>query len=118
MAIGQYIIDEHGDVVPEPDLYKWGEWLQRRAPVRVARTDLPNGITVSTIFLALDHGFSFTSANHVPLLFETMAYDRTPALMSFYDEQWRYPTWEAAAEGHLAAVEIFRRRYPRPRSLP
>lgn len=85
---GRYIIDWYtGEVVPEPNLMKWSEWFERHHPVRVARTDLPNGITVSTIFLGLDHGMPGLP-DYEPELFETMAYDRTATGQSFYDEQW------------------------------
>lgn len=114
--IKKYIIDDNGEVVEEPDTMKWAKWLEQHHPCHVARTDLPNGITVSTIFLGIDHGMPFLP-DYEPELFETMAYDRTANRQSFYDEQWRYPTWAAAAEGHLAAVAIFRRRYPKLRSV-
>jgi hypothetical protein len=115
MSINWYIIDDVLGVVPS-DVKGFDNYCRRtRHPRYVAKTDFDNGITVSTIFLGLDHGIEFLP-DYEPELFETMAYDRTAG--SFYDDQWRYPTWEAAAEGHLAAVEIFRRRYPRLRSLP
>lgn len=108
---GRYIIDWDGNVVPEPNLMKWAEWYDRHHPCRVARTDLDNGITVSTIFLALDHGPSFRGK---PELFETMAYrlDMKNGKQEFLDEQWRYPTWAAAAAGHLYAVAYFTETIP------
>jgi hypothetical protein len=112
----RYIIDEHGNVVPEPDLMKWAEWCERHHPCHVARTDLPNGLTVSTVFLAMDHGAQYLP-HYERELFETMAYrlkldEGEEWDQAFEPEQWRYPTWERAAAGHLAAVEEMSRRYP------
>jgi hypothetical protein len=112
---GRYIIDWDGNVVPEPNLMKWAEWHKRHHPCKVARTDLDNGITVSTIFLGLDHGLSFLP-DYEPELFETMAYrlDLVNGKMNFLDEQWRYPTWAAAAVGHIYAVAYYTETIPIP----
>lgn len=118
--IDWYIIDDVLGVVPSDAKGFENFCLRTRHPCHVARTDLDNGITVSTIFLGLDHGVPFLP-DYEPELFETMAFDRgTPPEMkrsTFYDEQWRYPTWEAAAAGHIAAVALFRQRYPRLKAV-
>lgn len=107
-----YILNEHGELV-RVDVLTYEKWASRHHPCNVARTDLPNGITVSTIFLGLDHAIPGIDPEP-ELLFETMAYDRVPG-QSFYDEQWRYPDWPAAATGHQAACAYFagfpRRRF-------
>lgn len=62
----------------------------------VAKTS-KNDITVSTIFLGIDHAFG----NNEPLLFETMIFGGE------HDEyQWRYSTWEEAEKGHKEACKI------------
>ena len=64
---------------------------------RVAR-DVFGDVTVSTVFLRIDHSFSDEGP---PILFETMIF------CGPHDEkQWRYATWDEAVEGHQAAVEL------------
>lgn len=64
----------------------------------VGLTDI-GGITVSTVFLGIDHSFG----SGPPLLFETMVFD--PAAGPLDEEQVRYSTEEQAAAGHAAMVE-------------
>lgn len=67
----QYILNGDGDVVQEPDINRWGEWMQNSRMTRVvARTEVPGGF-VSTVFLGLDHGFGQASS---PVLWETMVF--------------------------------------------
>lgn len=78
MKIDRYILNEHGEPVPEPDLLTWGRWLETATlnPVTnpgariVERTQIC-GFTVSTIFLGLDHRFG---ADGPPILWETMIF--------------------------------------------
>lgn len=66
---------------------------------KVRWTDLPNGVSVSTVFLGMDHSFG----GGPPLLFETMIFggnhDR-------YHE--RYSTWAEAEAGHEKALRLAR----------
>lgn len=64
---------------------------------RVGRTELQGGITVSTVFLGVDHGIN---SDH-PLWFETMVFGDDGRL-----EDWteRYATWEEAEAGHARVV--------------
>jgi len=58
---------------------------------RTIAVDLVNGAKISTVFLAIDHGFN----DGPPILFETMVFGGK------YDgHQERYATWEEAWEGH------------------
>jgi hypothetical protein len=66
---------------------------------RVARTYLPNGGYVSTVFLGLDHAFM----GGPPMIFETMTF--LPGDEGENTEQFRYSTWEEAEAGHADAVE-------------
>jgi hypothetical protein len=63
---------------------------------RVARTELPDGVSVSTVFLGLDHRFG---NNGPPLVFETMVF-----CGALDGEQVRYSTWAEAEAGHEAMV--------------
>ena len=58
----RYILDENNNSIPEPDLLKWGKWLQT-AERHVALTEIPGDdgrpdVSVSTVFLGLDHSFA------------------------------------------------------------
>jgi len=91
---GKYILDGH-KAVPVDDLLEWGRWFET-APRHVARTSLPGGIEVSTVFLGLDHRFG---GDGPPLIFETMVFGGE------YDQyQDRYSTWEEAEKGHADVV--------------
>ena len=96
-----YILEGHNVIdLGEGDdsLFRWARWFEE-ADRHVARTELPDGLVVSTVFLGIDHSFGRTGP---PLLFETMA---------FHDgdgrETERYATWEQAEKGHAAMVAAF-----------
>jgi hypothetical protein len=88
-----YILDGH---TPKrcDDIRAWSEW--RRTENRRVALDEINGVTVSTVFLGLDHGHG----SGEPVLFETMVFGG-----ALDEEQERYTTWDAAEEGHAAMVE-------------
>ena len=54
----------------EPDLMKWAQWFET-ADRRVALTEIGES-RVSTVFLGIDHSFSFQK--HSPVLWETMVF--------------------------------------------
>jgi hypothetical protein len=96
--IGKYILDGH-EAVEEPDLYKWGEWLETND--RHVRDTFRDDVRVSTVFLGLDMNIF---SEGPPLLFETMVFVNGVAV-----DQERYSTWAEAEEGHEKAVaEIFK----------
>lgn len=97
--IGRYILDGHTPV-EEPDLYKWGRWLEKRGARRVEETMIDK-VRVSTVFLGLDHSFG---ADGPPLLFETMSFGKRP----FDQEQTRCSTWDEAVLMHHAMCERVR----------
>ena len=89
-----YILDGKTPV-HEPDIIKWGAWMEtanRSVDVDVVL----DNIAVSTVFLGIDHNMIGAG----PILFETMV---------FYNgdgrDQYRYSTWEEAEEGHKKVVE-------------
>jgi hypothetical protein len=84
-------LDGH-EVVPLPSgTYPRGNIEDRR----VALTQIAPSVRVSTVFLALDHGWGGKR-----LWFETMVFSGPLA-----DECERYETWDEAETGHAAMVE-------------
>ena len=79
------------------------EWIALLGDIeakRIAWTDLPGGVEVSTVWLGLDHNFGFSGP---PLIFETMIFGG-----KHDQEQWRYPNRDAALAGHDQAVALAR----------
>lgn len=89
---GMYILNGH-EPVPIEDSIAWATLLGTMDRV-VNKTVMDNGVTVSTVFLGLDHGW-----NKEPLLFETMVFGG-----KMDGVQNRYTTWEQAEEGHKKMV--------------
>jgi hypothetical protein len=72
---------------------------------RVARTDISEGVDVSTVHLVLDHQYG----DGPPLIFETMIFGGD------HDQDcWRYSTEEQAQAGHDAVVAWLRGEGPEP----
>lgn len=67
MPTDKYILKGHTPVL-EPDLLKWAHWFET-ADRRVEYTRRYR-VTVSTVFLGLDHSFD----RGTPILFETMVF--------------------------------------------
>lgn len=81
--------------VPVDDVLVWEEWFEK-ADRHVDKTELPNGVSVSTVFLGLDHGW-----NGDIELFETMIFGGEHD--GFQD---RCSTWEEAEAMHKRAIEL------------
>lgn len=81
----RYILDEQGQPVEEPDLMTWADWMER------------GDVSVSTLFLGLDHSFG----GGPPVLWETMIFGGE------HDQyQERYTSREDAIAGHRVACEL------------
>lgn len=65
----RYILNEHGQPVPEPDLLTWGLWFEEHANRIVAQEWVEN-VKISTVFLGLDHNWF----GKEPVLWETMTF--------------------------------------------
>ena len=72
--------------------------------VKQERTD--RGTLVSTVWLGLDHSFTFGDDPVPPLIFETMVFSKTEALKDEYMD--RYTTEEQALEGHGRIANMVR----------
>lgn len=76
---------------------EWSAWLGHGFPMIIKRVANDNigDTTVSTVFLGVDHNWG----DGPPILFETKVFGGD------HDEwQWRYHTWDEAAQGHAAVV--------------
>jgi hypothetical protein len=86
--------------VPCEDLMEWARWHEDEREARIVRQQRVMGLCyVSTVFLGLDHSFSF-QPHCRPILFESMA---------FWDdeggyEQERCSTWAEAEAQHEEMV--------------
>lgn len=98
--------------IPCDDLFEWARWLESARDERiVAATDIDDTITVSTVFLGLDHQHS-SDPDAPPILFETMVFgDETTIKWPDghlstvresleYDFFGRYSTYAEAQKGH------------------
>lgn len=85
-----YILNEKNEPVLEPDLIRWGKWFGT-ADRTVKRTEFGE-ITLSTVFLGLDHNFF---SDNDPILFETMIFGGEN------DQRcWRHRSWEESLQFH------------------
>jgi hypothetical protein len=66
----------------------------------VDRTDIGDDVSVSTVFLGIDHSLSNIGP---PILFETLVFGG-----KYDDDRCRYSTWDQAAAGHRAMVAKIR----------
>jgi hypothetical protein len=98
--LGLYILNADHTTEPVDDLMEWAKRFERNNRT-VARTELPFGVWVSTVFLGVDHAYNDTFK---PLIFETMIFGGP------YDEtQKRYSTWGEAERGHYTCVTACKR---------
>lgn len=93
-----FILDDENR--PKPvDLMTWGRWFENNSR-RVDFTQITSALSVSTVFLGIDHRH-FGSGP--PILFETMVFGGDDTL-----ECHRYVSWDDAVTGHRATVRRLR----------
>ena len=99
---GRYILDEQGNAVACGDLMTWAAWFENaKTKLHVAYDTIDEHVTVSTVFLGLDHNFQ---RNGPPILWETMVFGGEH---DGYQE--RYATREGAVVGHEMALAMVRK---------
>ena len=81
---------------------EWAMLFEDTIGRTIGKTELQNGMSVSTVWVGIDHGFGRGDI----LIFETMVF---PQEMSDH-EQERYSTREQALAGHNRIVAKWRRR--------
>lgn len=75
-TLGRYIL-RRGRPIPEPDLFRWAEWMETHHRQRRIDCSFIGSFMVSTAFLGLNHN---VLGRNPPILFETMIfYYRTGA---------------------------------------
>lgn len=90
----KYILGADGRTpIPIEDALAWGRWLEQADRHLPGSPTTRGGVTVSTVFLGLDHGFGGRT-----VLWETMIFGG-----EHDGEQWRYATRDEAVDGHGAA---------------
>jgi hypothetical protein len=95
--IGQYILDEGGNPVPEPNTLRWAFWFEKAN--RIVRQDRVGEVLISTVFLGLDHYYRDDA--HEPVLWETMIFGGPED-----QYQRRYTSRAAAEQGHIDAMML------------
>ena len=90
-----FILSGH-KVVPCNSVLEWGRAFEM-SDRRVKRDDIADDVTVSTVFLGIDHRIWVGP----PLLFETIIFG---GQHDQYCE--RYSTWDEAIAGHEKAVAL------------
>ncbi len=96
---GLYAVTPSHEVV-RCDNATWSAQLSDIASRRVARTEIREGLEVSTVFLGIDHSFGMGGP---PLLFETMVWRDGQG-----EECWRESTWNEAEARHAEVVAELR----------
>ena len=94
----RYILDQNDNPISEPDLFKWGTWLQKTD--RHVGNDEIDGVRVSTIFVGLNLRYA---AEGPPVLWETVIFG---GKLNGYRVQ--YSSKEKALSGHNEACEKVR----------
>lgn len=90
-----YVLDDNGDPVPEPDMFKAARWFEhssRNNLRQIALSEFTDDVVLSTVFLGLDHNYFHTGD---PILYESMWFGGI-----HNGEQRRYCTKQEALEGH------------------
>lgn len=97
-----YVLDADHNVVAQPDVMKWGTWLNAAAETgaSVIKQEEIGGAYVSTVFLGLDHNHNHRGDGD-PVLFETKVFRKDGAEFTR-----RYKTWAEAEEGHKYLAEL------------
>lgn len=90
-----YILD--GKTPVKCGLMEWAKWFGNND--RKVNHTVIGKITISTVFLGIDHSFGF-EGEWLPILFQTMVFEgKMDGAIA------RYSSWEQAEEGHDRMVE-------------
>jgi hypothetical protein len=96
-----YVLDDDGQPVATEDVLLWGLWFEQAHERRVVARTQVGPYQVSTVFLGLDHDFTFRGP---PVLWETMVF-RDDTGGEDYDCR-RYSSRQDAIDGHAITVAL------------
>lgn len=101
----QYILNSEGKPFPADQLEGWARWFENAE--RHVGLDTINGVTVSTVFLGIDHSFGRGD----PILWETMTFTKRKGSYKFLQQRLfrRYTTAEEAKIYHGVVCESVKR---------
>jgi hypothetical protein len=96
-----YKLDKDKNVVPG-NMEECEKIYSNENNERIVKQEYVLDKFVSTVFLSIDHGFSFYhDTEYKPIVFETMVFPKSH--IEIYCD--RYSTWKEAIDGHEKAVE-------------
>lgn len=94
-----YYILEGKKIVQVEDILTWGTFYSKISKRRVGSDNI-QGVSISTVFLGIDHNFS---SDGPPVLFETMSFGK---ILSPECILYRYCTYNAAYNTHRRLVKL------------
>ena len=106
--LGQYVLNDQGEPMPERDLLTWARWMETAA--RVVERSYIADLWISTVFLGLDHGLPLMQElldnplGYRPILWETMVFRGHEPI-----DMERYRSRQEAVAGHERMVEKYLR---------
>lgn len=104
MGVGKYIIED-GVIRKVEDLMEWAVWMEtHERGIVLSKIET---VTVSTVFLGLDHDHWGKGA---PILFETMIFGEVVPKLDGC--MWRYATEAQARRGHEIICDKVREFFP------
>lgn len=65
------MLDEKGEPIACNDIEVWAKWFQSNVESRSVKATVIEDITISTVFLGLDHGYN----SNRPVLWETLVFE-------------------------------------------
>jgi hypothetical protein len=74
MALWNYILDDKGEPILEPDDAKWAKWFEENFFKRGVKDDDVDHFRVSTSFNGIDHAF-WNEEGGPPVVWQTMVFD-------------------------------------------
>lgn len=112
-SMGYWVLDSEHNPVEVLTMEEWGKFIDKNKNRRVAKTDISYKISVSTVFLGIDHNFTDEGP---PILFETMVFGEPRYVEMFGAERIiredlymdRYATWDEAVRGHKKVVALLK----------
>jgi hypothetical protein len=102
----RYILGEDGESIPCPDFMAWAMWIENNRDAILLARDHAFGLTISTVFLGLDHSFAAGESAR-PLLWETGVFRKSDMV----DCQRCSTRAEALLQHKLAVVGAAAGRY-------